>query len=204
MLGQGNKMKEFKIVPWEKRQDLLDVIESRKNSKILKSSLNTNQSFIDNDINRLDIYSHNIVLGMYIDGVLDCFSYIHPWSELPGTYSCITYTRSGSEKRERYPNSKHSKSMVELGNNRLLLMESKGYYNTYALLQDVDYEPFYTNPDSRYKVYNIMVVERIEAGQISVSPLFRHRLSARTFDVPVQILFCSLPLELRNNDKPSN
>ena len=87
--------------------------------------------------------------------------------------------------------------MVELGNNRLLFMESKGYYSFYALLQDTDFEPLRFNDDSRLKLYDSVVVEKIEAGSASQSSLFRARLSARVFNAPLQIVFCTLPFESR-------
>jgi hypothetical protein len=190
-------MKEFKVIPWKDRQDLIDVINSRIDKPILKSSNFINRAIIDIDINRLDIYAHNYVVGLYVDGVLDCFSYIYVWTELKNTYSVYTYTRYKPEGREKYSNSKQDKNRIELNNYRLSFMESQGYYSFYVLLQDTDLEPIRFNEDSRLKLYESIIVEKIAPKEVSKSPLFRFRLINRPFDAPLQIVFCTLPFDLR-------
>jgi hypothetical protein len=195
--------KEFKIIPWENKQDLLDVIDSRANMTVLKSSLKINQNFIDLDINRLDVYDHNIIVGLYIDNVLDCFMYMHLWSELP-TYSRILITKYIPEGREKFPNTKHDKNAVTLLNFATSLMESKGYYNFYAQVQNTDWEPFQNNKECVMNRYRMTDVELIPSDKVSEYPLFRRHLSARSFDAPTKIVYSSLPVELRGNDKSTN
>lgn len=188
-------MKEARIISWEDRQDIIDVIQTR--SSMMMSSRDLSPGFIDYSINRLDVYDHSLVAGIYEDGILDAFQYIHIWSNIR-TYSTMIYTRKRAG-REKYENG-YDINLTLSYNFTIKIMEERGYFNCYHIYNDSpEYKPHYLNPHNKYNIYRNHIIEKVPAGQLPAVPI-RQYLMMSPVDVDTQVVFRSLSNDLR--DKP--
>jgi hypothetical protein len=130
--------------------------------------------------------------GLFNDGILQCYSCIHLWEELPmdiAAWSGSLFTRERDNVIK--DNFGHPVDSIKLVNFHYLDLESIGYKSTYQLAHwhptKTKFKPHFMNPNARVSKYKVLDIETINPGEIPKNKLFQKYLLRRPYDIPMYI-----------------
>ncbi len=182
-------MEEIRLLTKTDANDIIDLMKSRSTMSNSTVKIPDYTDWLNTDA-AYDL-THTRHYGFFNDGVLNCYSCIHLWAELPvdiATWSSAIFTRPRNIIKDNFG---HPADSIKLINFHYTDLESIGYKSEYQVTHfhptKTKLKPRHTNPNARVSQYKVIEIETINPGEIPKNELFRKYLLRRPYDVPMYI-----------------
>lgn len=194
---------ECKVLTKDDAEDVLDVFNARKNMPMM---LNSNIKIVDHTEvltnTASGFWDHRVVVGLYEDNKLQCFSINTIIWELDFLGNNKIYTKNLVSRPD--PNQHKQEHglpirMYNCLNYNFAVMENRGYYQMLDLISDdPKWKMYCVDPKHRTAAYRKMTVANLLPGQtFQNNVLYQKYLTSRPYDIPLKVVYRWLPEKIK-------